>query len=362
MLVTALGAPAQTALEQAVQFAREQRYAEARKALQSASEPGGTPQRIAYHRLKAAIASGLGDAVSAAEEMRVALALAPADSGLQMAAAAAELQAGRLDDALAHARGGSGTAVGQALLGDIFEKRGEYVEAVKAYQTAVTLAPENEQYRIALALELVQHLTFEPAIAVLEQAEPLFPKSARIRTLLGVARYAAERYAEAESALTEAIEIAPDLEPAYGYLAQVALDSPAVPAEKSLKAICARKAEACSVLKYRSARQNGDAAGQTQAVAELKRAPEDSTVARCELGKIYQAGGRWTEARVELEACVRLDDSPQNHYRLGLVYGRLGLGEQARKEMELRKAAEDRKSEETARRQNAVQAFRYLMK
>jgi len=362
VLATAIAAPAQSRLEQAVQFAREQRYADARRALEGAVEPSGTTQRIAFHRLKAAVASGLGDTAAAVKEMRSALALAPADAGLQTATAAAELQAGLLDDAVAHAQGGVGTAVGQALLGDIQEKRGQYLEAVKAYQAAVALAPDREQYRIALALELVQHHTFEPAVAVLEQAIPRFPKSARLRVLLGVAQYAAGRYEDAEAALADALDLAPELEPAYGYLAQAALEAPSAPPERALKAICTREPIVCSVLKSRSARATGDAGLEAQAVAELKRAPKNSAIAHCELGRVYQAAVQWTEARVEFEACVQLDPSPQNHYRLGLVYNRLGLVELAQKQMELRKAAEERGAEDTARRQSAVQAFQYLIK
>ncbi len=330
--------------------------------MEGASEPAGIPQRIAFHRLKAAVASGLGDAAAAANEMRAALALAPADAGLQTATAAAELQAGRLDEALAHAAAGSNTPVGQALLGDIQEKRGQYVEAVKAYQAAVALAPAQEQYRVALALELVQHYTFEPAIAVLEQAAPLFPKSARIRTLLGVAQFAAGRYDDAETALTDAIGLDPDLEPVYAYLAQAALEAPSAPPDRTLKALCARDAIVCSALKSRAARAMGDSTLQAQAVAELKRAPADSAVARCELGRVFQAAAQWTEARAELESCVRLDPSAQNHYRLGLVYNRLGLVDLAQQQMQLRQAAEERKAGETARRQNAVQTFQYFIK
>jgi len=364
MLVTAVSAEAQSPLEQAVVLARQKRYAEARKALEGAVEPAGLTQRIAFHRLKAAVASGLGDSATAANEMRSALALAPGDAGLQTATAAAELQAGLLDDALTHARAGGNTAAGQALIGDIQEKRGQYVEAVKAYQAAVALEPGWEQFRIALALELVQHYTFEPAIAVLEQAAPRFPKSARIRTLLGVAQYAAGRFDEAETAMTDALTLDPDLQPVYGYLAQAAFESPSAPPDRTLRTICSRDAEgtACLVLQSRAARAEGDAALLAQAVAKLKRTPEDSAVARCELGRVYQATGQLTEARTELETCVRLDPSPQNHYHLGLVYNRMGLVDLAQKEMELRHAAEERRSEDAARRQNAVQAFQYLIK
>src|SRR5690348_16564925 len=133
---------------------------------------------------------GLNEGAAAAAEMAAALELSPEDAGLLLATAAAELQAGRFDDALGHARRAGNTRVALELIGDIEEKRGEFVEAAKAYQAAVALAPDREQYRIALALELVSHQTFAPAIAVLEQAAPLFPRSAKIRTLLGIARYA----------------------------------------------------------------------------------------------------------------------------------------------------------------------------
>src|SRR5260370_1211378 len=76
-----------------------------------------------------------------------------------------------------------------------------------------------------------------------------------------------------------------------------------------------------------------DSTLEAQAITELKHAPEDSAVARCELGRVYQTDGKWTEARAELESCVRADPSPQNHYRLGLVYNRLGLVDLAQKEM-----------------------------
>jgi tetratricopeptide (TPR) repeat protein len=353
---------AQPPLERAVALARERRYAEARQALAPAAEPAGIPQRIAFHRLKAAIASGLGEVADAADEMRRALALSPGDSGLLLATAAAELPAGRLEDALKHALAGGNSAVARSLIGDIQEKRGQYLEAAKAYQTAIALAPDREQYRLALALELVQHHTFEPAIAVLEQAAPLFPISARIRTLLGVAQYAVGHYAEAESALTDALAIDPRLEPVYRYLAQIALESPSAPLGRTLAAACGWNAIVCSALKSRVAHETGDAAMREEAVAGLKQAPAENGIARCELGRVYQSGGEWTQARAEMESCVRLDPTPQNHYRLGLVYNRLGLEDLAREQMELRNALAGRMTEEIARREKAVQVFEYLAK
>ena len=142
----------------------------------------------------------------------------------------------------------------------------------------------------------------------------------------------------------------------------MALESPAPQSPKTLDAACRWDVIVCSALKSRVARERGDAVLQAQAVAGLKQAPADSAVARCELGRVYQSSARFAEARAEMETCVRLDPSPQNHYRLGLVYSRLGLDDLARREMELRNATAERMSGEVARRQAAVQAFEYLLK
>lgn len=341
---------------------QEKRYAEAQKELEGVPEPPSLNQRIAFFRLKAAIASGLGEAERAAAEIESALALAPGDNGLLLAAAVAELHAGRLDIALQHARQAGNTAAGQELTGDILEKHGDYVEAAKAYQSAVVLAPEREEYRIALALEFAQHYTFEPAIDVLRHAAPLFPKSARIRTLLGISQYAVKHVDDAIEALTAAIDLDPSLEPAYAYLARVTLESTAAPPQHTLDVMCRWNPEVCSALKLRAARETDDAKLRNDAIEELKGASADSAIARCELGRAYEWAGEWTQARAQMEECVRLNPSAETHYRLGLIYGQLELPELARKEMKLRNEAMQRASQDIARHQDAVQAFQYVLK
>ena len=362
VILLSIGALAQSALEQAVTLAREKRYAEARRMLDGVAEPGDVKQRVAFHRLRAAIASGLGEAAGAADEMESAMKLAPDDQALLLATVVAELQAGRLDPALQHANGAGNTAAGQALLGDIQEKRGRFVEAANAYREAVKLAPDREQYRIALALELVEHQTFPPAIAVLEQAAPLFPTSAKIRTLLGIARYAYGEVDGAENSLADAIRADPKMEPAYAYLAQIALESSAAPPQRVIDALCGWNRTVCSAMELRVARDKGDAALLSKAIQGLKSAPADDPVSSCELGRAYEWTSQWTEARACMETCVRVKPAPQNHYRLGLIYSQLGLTDLAHQEMELRKRALQDMSDEDARRRNAVQAFEYAVR
>ena len=362
LLLSAMSAVAQSGLERAVTLAREKRYAEARQAMEGAQEPAAIPQRIAYHRLKAAVASGLGEAANAAAEMRAALALDPAEPGLLLATAVAESASGELENALGHAAAAGNIAPAQALVGDIQEKRGHYIDAAKAYQEAVALAPGQEQYRIALALELVEHHTFEAAIVVLEQAAGLFPKSARIRTLLGITHYANQQLQPAIAALTEAVALDPGLEPARRYLAQVALESPSLVPDRALDAVCGYDAVACASLKLRVSRQKNDPALRQEAIGMLERAPPDNARARCELGRAYEWAERWADARAQMEACVRLDPSPENHYRLGRDYSHLGLEDLARQQMAQRSQAAERLSDDVARRAAAVQAFEYVVK
>src|SRR6202049_2244874 len=80
------------AMRQAVQLAREHRYAEAEATLRGITAPADSAQKIAFYRLKAAIASGLGHFAAAAENMDNAARLAPENQDLRIAAGIARLQ------------------------------------------------------------------------------------------------------------------------------------------------------------------------------------------------------------------------------------------------------------------------------
>jgi tetratricopeptide (TPR) repeat protein len=335
-LIAAAIATAENGIQRAIELTRAKKYAEAAAALEGVSEPEAAPQRIAFHRLKAAIASGLGEHERAVEEMRAALQLAPSDPGLRRA-----------------------TAVAETAFAEAEEKRGNYVSAARAYQSAVELAPDEEQYRLNLALELVQHQTFEPAITVLEQAAPVFPKSARIRTLLAVAYYAVARTDDAVQALAAALAIEPAFEPARDYLARIVLDSSAPPDEPAVNALCGRKDAICAAAKLRRDRNSAAALDELKGAAKLE---PKSAVARCELGRALEWREQWAEARTEMETCVRLDPSAQNHYRLARIYKRLGRDDLAEREIAAQKEAARQAGEEAERRERAVEAFQYVIR
>ena len=349
---------AQSPLERAVTLAREKRYSESNQVLQGVPEPKEIKPRIAFHRLKAANASGMGDHVGAVREMLLALALAPSDPNLLVGTAMAEFQADRLAGALQHAEKAGRDPAAKAVIGDIQEKRGNFAEAVSAYREAVTLAPGQEQYRVTLAYDLIRHQQFRAAVEFLEQSKASFPKSARLRTLLGIAQYSNGDRNEAVDSLIGAILADPHAESAYRCLAQIALQSSASPEPAAIELLCKWNSTVCSAMKLRLARQADNELMRDDAIAGLKRAPPGDLVAHCELARAWEWTNRLQEARTEMETCLKFDPSPQNHYRMGLIYKRLGLDDLSQIEMNLRKQLLDKMSEETALGLNALESLR----
>src|ERR1700730_16826497 len=97
LMGVALGQPppqneSNLAIRQAVQLAREHRYAEAEATLKQANAPADPAQKIAFYQLRAAIAPRLGHFTAAAENMDNAARLAPENQDLRIAAGIARLQ------------------------------------------------------------------------------------------------------------------------------------------------------------------------------------------------------------------------------------------------------------------------------
>lgn len=323
------GALAQSPLERSVTLARERRYAEARRMLEGVPEPAELKQRIAFHRLRAAVAAGLGQPADAASEMRKALDSAGAEPGLLMATALAEFQAAQFEAAVQHAT------------------------------AAVSVDPANEGYLATLAFELIRRQSFAPAIDALSAGLSRFPKSARLRTLLGIAQYASGEPEGAVVSLSGAIARDAAFEPAYRCMMQIVLQSSAAPEATVVTQLCAWNRTVCHALNLRLARVDRDVAMQAAAVAGLEQAAKtNDAVARCELARAREWAGRLEDARTEMEACVAADPAPQNNYRLGVIYQRLGLPELARKQMELRNRTLQGMSEQSAIGLRALESLR----
>ena len=477
--VKAGGSAKRLRIEWAVVLAHLHKYREAQSALTGVTPPSAPEERIAFHRLKASVASGLGNSSAAASEMEKALALQPHDPGLVMATAVAELQsenwhraaslaealysgthdlqaglvlleaklgmhadlhntlellrsthlqppeelafrerlaevlishgefsdaiedltraveldstrgelaynlalaqfmAERLDDSLQSAekcRALGDTADLEDLLGDIQEARGDNLAAVRSYQAAVTLSPNEEKYHLALAVEFIRHKSFGPARVVLKQAQELWPQSWRIQLALGMVEYFAGSDEEAGRILIHAAELAPVPETALQYLGNIQIDQASPPAPAAIAQLCGysdrhpkegKLQYYCGALLYRRDYASGDKTHADEILHRLHIAANlivQDPAPHCQLGKLYRWIERWNEARVQAETCVRLDpNSADGHYRLAQIYQHLGEAARSEQEMKLYKVASQRIADENARRDETIKTFLYTI-
>ncbi|HET7151148.1 MAG TPA: tetratricopeptide repeat protein, partial [Candidatus Acidoferrum sp.] len=467
-------------LEWAIALARLHRYKEAQTALVDLAPPKDVEKRIAFYRLKASVASGLGSSVAAATEMEKALALKPGDSALTLATAAAELQrkdwqraaslagglfsktrdpsaglilleatlgsrgdfrqileqfrniglpkteevafrqrvaqlliahgqvsesvdelkrAAELDPgradmlfnlALAQLKAGQADAaldsaeksksLGDSaevedLLGDIQEERGDNLAAVQRYQAAVKLAPEEEKYRISLAVELMQHQGFDAAKVVLQQAEMFQPKSWRIQLALGMIEHFTGSDEKAAPILVHAADLSPDPEVALRFLGEIQVGQSAAPDPAALEHICeysnrhfknGKMQFYCGALLFQRDYVAGDRTHVDEIAKRLRGAARilaDDPSPHCELAKVYWSMDHWQEALPDAETCARLDpNAAEAHYRLAQIYRRLGNSEKAQQQMKLYETASQQQADENKRRDETMKAFVYTIR
>ena len=95
------------------------------------------------------------------------------------------------------------------LLGDLDERLGNALEAVREYQTAAELDP-SETNLFDWGAELLTHRAAEPAIEVFTKGNRLFPRSARMLSGLGAAWYSLGSFDHAGQRFCEASDLNPD--------------------------------------------------------------------------------------------------------------------------------------------------------
>ncbi len=329
-------------LQSALQLARAHNYREADHLLSGLEPPEDIRGAIAFYRLKAAVDAGLARPGEASADMHKALELAPDDPALRNVTA-------RADEAAA----------------DAFEASGDSIKAVLNYQEAVKLDRTQQQYRLSLAVELMQHHTFKAAAQVLEQAVSDFPGSSRVQTALGLAYYLEDDQASASAALLRAISLDNTFDPPRVYLSQIALTQNDAPTKDVADTLCryadAHAADAhanavCGALRLK-ANENPDQQILQRLASAAHSAPNDA-LCRCEYGKALTELHDLTSARKEFEACVALEPgSVEAHFRLSRVYRQLGMSGPALEQSRLRDAAEQRQSAANEQRYRNATAF-----
>ena len=169
-------------LDRVLQLARAHRYAEAQAILRGVPPPADLKQKIAFYRLKAAIASGLGHSAAAAENMEAASRLLPDDQDLSLVAGLARLQAeveSHVNSALTLKRLRAAELPPEQKIeihlhtAEILSRAGLYAEALADFEDASRLAPNRADLLFDQALACFRMGKLDTALANAKQAKTL---------------------------------------------------------------------------------------------------------------------------------------------------------------------------------------------
>ena len=254
------------------------------------------------------------------------------------------------------------------LQGRIDEKQGKYIEAANEFAAAAHLDP-SEDNLFVWASELLLHRTYEPAIAVFEQAVDRYPKSPRLLIGLGMALYSRGEYEKSIHSLLAAADIDPRDPRCYLFLSKAYLSSPNQAedvidrfrryAELEPTNALAAYYYAMSLWKGRRLQASSVDYKAIESLL-LKSIALDGSIAdaHLQLGILYNDQHEYQKSLPEYERALQLDQNiPDAHYRLGQYYVHAGEKEKAASEFDLYKKLQAQHQAEIDKERADVQQF-----
>jgi tetratricopeptide (TPR) repeat protein len=257
-----------------------------------------------------------------------------------------------------------------SLLGQIDEKEGKYLAAAADYELAAHLDP-SEDNLFDWGSEMLLHRTYEPAIAVFQEAAHRYPKSPRILIGLGLSLYSRGKYDEAVKALLSAADLNPSDPRCYVFLSKAYNSSP-LQADDVLQAFhryadlepssaLAQYYYAISLWKGKRAE---DATLDQKAIETLllkSIALDDSLAdAHVQLGNLYADRHEYQKSIPQYVRALALDQNLADaHYRLGTDYVHVGQKDEAQKEFTVYQKLRAEHLNEVDKERAEVQQFVY---
>jgi Flp pilus assembly protein TadD len=296
------------------------------------------------------------------------------DNGYDLAMA--DFLLGRLDDAQQIAQRlaqKKNTGEVHSLLGQIDEKDGKFVEAANEYEAAAHLDPSDDNL-FDWGSEMLLHRTYEPAIAIFEQATLRYPKSPRLFIGLGLALYARGKYDDAVEALLTAANLEPNDPRCYVFLSKAYDRSPtkadaviqAFRRYADLRPSDARAQYYLAISIWKGNRAEGSSPD-LQAVEALlrKSIAMDGTIpeAHVQLGDLYSGEHEYEKAIPEYLKAIELNPNLSDaHYRLGTDYVHVGRKDDAQREFAVYQKLRAEHLAEVEKERAEVQQFVYSEK
>jgi tetratricopeptide (TPR) repeat protein len=267
----------------------------------------------------------------------------------------------------------SNDAEGHHLLGDLDERLGDPLQAVREYERAARMYPSEQNY-FDWGAELLLHKAAQPAVEVFSKGSALHPRSARMLAGLGAALYGVGSYEDAARRLCDASDLRPADPAPYLFLGQMekTVSVPLPCTEEKLArfvqdqpaSALANYYYAASLWKRRRGSESPTAARQVEALLE-KAVKLDPSLgeAYVQLGVLYFAQNEFTKSIQAFQQAIRV--SPQlteAHYRLSLAYKRAGDEAKAHEEFEAYQQAEKTEAATVERQRGELKQFLIILK
>ncbi len=252
--------------------------------------------------------------------------------------------------------------------GELDEKLGDPLSAVREFQQAASEGPSEENY-FAWGSELLFHRAIWQAKEVFDEGARLYPNSARMLTARGAALFAGALYDQAAVDLCKASDLDPANPEPYLFIGKIDIAAPdPLPCVVTKLARFEKLRPASSLANYYYAMALWKQQGQSRDAQTLGKVKAMFTRAvtldpRCadgylQLGNLSAGQKQWDDAiglyRKAIEANSELSEA---HYRLGVTYERIGEQAKAKVQFQLHDAIAKRQAAEIQRQRLAVKQF-----
>lgn len=254
------------------------------------------------------------------------------------------------------------------LAGELDEKLGDPLSAVREFQDAAGEDPSEENY-FAWGSELLVHRAIWQAKEVFDEGARLYPQSARMLTARGAALFAGALYDRAALDLCRASDLNPQSAEPYLFMGKIEIAAPdPLPCVLSKLARFEQLQPANALANYYYAMslwkqqgQSGDPQLLQKVQARLARAV--SLDPKCadayfQLGNLSADQKQWEQAvGFYLKAIEANPQLSEAHYRLGVAYERTGKKAEAREQFQLHDEIAKKQAAEIQRQRLAVKQF-----
>jgi tetratricopeptide (TPR) repeat protein len=232
------------------------------------------------------------------------------------------------------------------LLGQVEEKKGNYVVAANEFEAAAHKDP-SESNLFDWGSELLIHRTLDPAIEVFRHAAERYPDSSRLAIGLGMALYSRGNYDDAVKSLLKAADLNPSDSRCYPFLSRAYDSSPSQADEviqrfRRFAELQPRNARALyyyamSLWKGKRAQDPGLDLQQIASLLKQSIALDPALAdTHLQLGNLYSDQTKFADAIPEYRRALELNsDLADAHYRLGQAYVRSGEKDRAQQEFEV---------------------------